>query len=446
MPTADAVAQAVASLDWLDTEWLTRRVVAQLAATIPVTTPASVTRPAPSRRHREWVAALHAALPRLAADLDRSDLRSPANALLLFAALTADRREWLNDLAVPGFVESILAAAAAFETVRSGETSVPAVRRIEAMGPPAVELARAIAGLGKPIPSDVKRPTIGPDGIVTAAAGAFLLLRAVKDLRLPAVTHRVGFPANGTQGAGWLLAALASRWAGLPLGPNPDLGLLALAGIDAPFNREAFRVAWADDGGHRARGYQVALARTLFGHRMFSDPTRLAVTVVPYPGGWAAFAGEESSQVWPFATPIGSPDDPLEEWIETWRAEWEAILGGPVEVTRGAAPSTLSAAIETLAVDSTGEPYADLTLAAVAQVTLRTWARWLPRLDRASTPYLLAQFVRRPGRIFRERNGWLVELDPRPLDVALQVSGYLDPIEPLPGTAGPVIQFRIGGE
>ena len=445
-PTAAAVAAAVAALDWLDTEWLARRVVAQFAATPPTAPRIAVGRPAPSPRHRDWVAAFHAALPRLAADLDRSDLRSPANALLAFAALTADRPEWLTDLAVPGFVEAVLAAAAGLAAAGGGGSSVPAVRAIEAMGPRAVELARAVAGRTDPARRGGGSRILGPDGIATAAAGAFLLLRAVQDLRLTALAHRAGYPAAGALGAGWLVAALAGRWAGLPLGPDPDPGLLALAGLDAPFDRAAFQAAWADDGGgRRARGFQVALGRTLLGHRLLGDPTRLAVAVVPHPGGWAAFAGDESSQVWPFAAPVDSPDAPLDEWLATWRTEWEAVVGGPVEVARVAAPAALAAAVEALAGESVGDPPADVVLAAAAQSALRAWARWLPRLERASTPYLLGQFIRRPGRIFRAGDGWLVELDPRPLDVALHVSGYLDPIEPLPGTAGPVVQFRIGG-
>ena len=342
---------------------------------------------------------------------------------------------------MPAFIEAVLAAAAALASARAGETPAPALRAVEAMGPQAVELARAVAGR-----AETARPGVAPpEGIPTAAAGAFLLLRAVKDLRLTALARRAEYPAAGAEGAGWFVAALAARWAGLPLGTDPDPGLLALAGLDAPFEFESFRRAWADADGRRARGFQTALARMLLGHRMFGDPARIALAVVPHRGGWAALAGDEAAQVWPFAAPLDAADTPLAEWVEAWQTDWQAITGAPAEVVHIAAPPALAAAVECFTADSVGDPHADVTLAATAQAALRAWARWLPRFGGASTPYLLAQFVRRPGRVFRDDAGLLIELDPRPLDVALQMSGYLDPIEPPPGAGGPVIRFRIGG-
>jgi hypothetical protein len=92
------------------------------------------------------------------------------------------------------------------------------------------------------------------------------------------------------------------------------------------------------------------------------------------------------------------------------------------------------------------EPWTDATLRMSAQAVIRAWARWLKNMGTTSTPYLLHQFIRRPGRIQVQGDAWLVELEPRPLDVVLQLSGYLDPIEFLVPQPLRSVRFRIGPE
>ena len=97
-----------------------------------------------------------------------------------------------------------------------------------------------------------------------------------------------------------------------------------------------------------------------------------------------------------------------------------------------------------LDIASVGNPTADATLAAAAQAGLRSWWRWLKGLEGSSTPYLLDQVIRRPGRLFPGDDSLLVELEPRPLDVALHVSGYLDLLEQHAGPAVSAVRYRIG--
>ena len=79
-----------------------------------------------------------------------------------------------------------------------------------------------------------------------------------------------------------------------------------------------------------------------------------------------------------------------------------------------------------------GDPEIDLPLDAIALIVLAHWARWLRGFGAASMPYLLATFVRRPGRLVATGDGTLrVSLNRLPHDVVLDVSGYLAPFEPM---------------
>jgi hypothetical protein len=76
---------------------------------------------------------------------------------------------------------------------------------------------------------------------------------------------------------------------------------------------------------------------------------------------------------------------------------------------------------------------------------LRIWARWLPRFAQASTPFLLANFVRRSGRIFHDTDGLLVELEPLPLDVVLELAGYTAELEQSFWAGHGHVRFRLRG-
>ena len=77
-----------------------------------------------------------------------------------------------------------------------------------------------------------------------------------------------------------------------------------------------------------------------------------------------------------------------------------------------------------------GDPEIDLPLDLIALTVLAHWARWLRGFGSASVPYLLATFIRRPGRLIAAGEGALrVRLDRLPHDVVLDVSGCLAPFE-----------------
>jgi hypothetical protein len=80
--------------------------------------------------------------------------------------------------------------------------------------------------------------------------------------------------------------------------------------------------------------------------------------------------------------------------------------------------------------EDSGDPEADLALDLIALTVLRAWAQWLRGFSTASVPFLLATFVRRPGRLVAADDGTLrVSLDRLPHDIVLEVSGCLAPFE-----------------
>ena len=89
-----------------------------------------------------------------------------------------------------------------------------------------------------------------------------------------------------------------------------------------------------------------------------------------------------------------------------------------------------------------GLPEVDLTVVLAAITLLRMWARWLRRFADSSVPYLLENLIRRPGRVYVDPNRILVELEPRPLDVVLEMAGYTAALERV-SWLGRRVQFRV---
>lgn len=90
-----------------------------------------------------------------------------------------------------------------------------------------------------------------------------------------------------------------------------------------------------------------------------------------------------------------------------------------------------------------GLPKADAVVGLLACAVLRTWSRWLGRFSESSTGYLLAHFVRRPGRLRWTAEELVVELDSGPLDVVLSLAGYDKPLESVPWLGERTVRYRM---
>jgi hypothetical protein len=130
-----------------------------------------------------------------------------------------------------------------------------------------------------------------------------------------------------------------------------------------------------------------------------------------------------------------------------------AIRGEPEEnscsIELGAAHRTgheaLLAAWAALEDGRLGLPEADLTIALTAMASLRVWARWLRQFAASSVPYLLANFIRRPGWVYTDDHSVLVEMEPRPLDIIIDMAGYTADLERIPWLGQRRVRFQRRG-
>jgi hypothetical protein len=307
------------------------------------------------------------------------------------------------------------------------------------------------------------------EGCDSACAGIFLLLRAALDLRLVRLVAEAGFSKRGDiEPLPALLLALAMHWAGTLAWANGriDHGLSLFAGQTVAPTLLSLRTALIDAGRATWTGFQAALLNALAGLRLLRG-NELHVRRIMLDGIPALVAGDPAADVWPLGSVLGTAAD-TSALLARWASSWEhatgdrplivvddadvlellqqAGAGGTLVELRAADPNVrLPEALSVLGYGALGEPATDLALALAANALLRIWARWLPRFASASTPYLLAQFVRRPGRIFTRSDGLLVELAPLPLDVVLELAGYLDTLEQSLWPGHGRIQFGLRG-
>lgn len=87
----------------------------------------------------------------------------------------------------------------------------------------------------------------------------------------------------------------------------------------------------------------------------------------------------------------------------------------------------------------------DETTTTLTRLLLRMWARWLRGFADSSDDFLLDNFIRRRGRIYAGKDVILVELEQRPLDVVMEMAGYLADLERIPWLPDKRIKFALRG-
>jgi hypothetical protein len=485
---------ALAPLDWLDQALLRERLLDHLTGggtggDLPVRPPL-----APTPRQEELVLALLRLARSGVAGLDPADPASTANALRLYAALADFAPQFRGDPSVPPLVQRLLAAwswvaaqarpAAALDRLRRGDippaptaAAHPAGRTdgydaatlqfVAGLGAPAADLLEALgarSGGGQDQDSPVS----------SACAGVVLLLRTVTDLRLSALADRAGFPPGPDASPAALLLALGRRWAG-PAGAHRgrvDAGLTVLAGLDTPPTLEAVGRTWSPVTSADVERFERTWLATLAGQGMLGDEDLHLHLLSAGRGRMAAVAGTAAG-LWPLGRLLrdtGELPAILAGWLTAWEAETglrpsihcDAALVDPLQArlhgallvpahdgngTSATHRSNRSAFLRmhrALRWGRTGQPGPDLLVELMASGLVRLWARWLRGFAAASVPYLLDELVRRPGLVRRDGTGVYVELDPRPLDVVLEIAGYIGDLSagPLPGERDVTIWIR----
>ena len=87
----------------------------------------------------------------------------------------------------------------------------------------------------------------------------------------------------------------------------------------------------------------------------------------------------------------------------------------------------------------------DAAIADAAEVLLHEWASWLRGFAGSSAPFVLERFVRRPGRVRRiGEEVVVVRLERRPLDLVLEMAGYLDELDAR-AVFGHTLRFELTG-
>lgn len=487
LPSDDAtfqarLQQATQRLAWLDHQWLYERLnvwfrqtpAAPLRPIRPVTTP----------RQQAILDDLLTLLQARAVRLEMDQPDSAANALRLYTALISHAPRWEGDEQATALIARLLnlcqlwaqlppaASPVVLADLRQGQlnaalslldrssgttTSVltQQLRRLGRSG--TIVLAALLAAAKDTRPSrmgnNMWQGVHAPRNVwqPTAFAGVFLLLRACLDLRLPALVQKSGWPAEtAVAPLPALLLALGQRL----VGAAPDAGLALLAGLeqlptDWDANWEALSAA--DD-----ERFQSALWRGMLALRLL-QPESLFLYELALDGRTALIGADRSGQVAAFGSLLDG-EDTQDAIVAGWLAVWQDAFGQQptlVDAQMAAQDESLSAVysqgkdaveagIEAMAYGRLGLPQADLTISLLAIALLRLWGRWLRHFATSTPAYLLHQFVHRSGAVRLDNDAIVVALEPRPLDMILDMAGYLAPLEHLSWIPHRQIDFRLG--
>jgi hypothetical protein len=373
---------ALLPLDWLDQEYLRQELLNWLTA--PVQTPDSqafASRPAVvTPRQAQCLEDLLAALQARRIDLNSHQPASAENAIRLLATLTASASRWLEE-SLPSHLIAILLAAwetlmrssepvYALQALRQSDLEqalklIPQFHRDQAraafaellkLGSTAINILEILGGKESSAAQSVST-------VSTRCAGIALLLRAVRDVRLPYLLKNHAFPDP-------------------TLSPEHRLQAVLLR-------------CFEDWAGAEEQANTGGLPQT------------------PYDPGFLLLAGADAN----FVNTARSPTFSLSD-LASFQAIWHEQLAG-------------------LHMDPTGDLAEDL---------LRLWARWLRGFAESSVPFLLENFIRRPGSIFTSPTEITVVMPPRPLDLVIEMAGYLAPIENVSWLGGRRLSFTIASD
>jgi hypothetical protein len=400
---------------------------------------------------------------RLPVRLDAGQAESPANVLRLMAALVDYAPHWVDDELVYTALRRLLASWGG-----RPPAVIPARRQDPRPAASGGELQAALLA-ELDAATETTRDAAAGDALNSPYVGVVLLWRAVRDANLPAL-FADGAPSTPFAA---LLLALALRWAGVSPGPkgeeiDPVLRLLCGHAASEVFStREALQTAIQPAA--LGAEWEARWLKLLAGLRLFS-PQRLHLFYLSPEEGNALVAGDADGLLWPLGVSLADPDaaasaiarwwtlwpepatpavvcDPaaapfLPPEVTDWQAAGEEMESALVEAHK-ACRTRLLASLASLEAGQLGRPDVDLPLALVAIAIVRLWARWLRGFAEASAPYLLDNLVRRPGRLRLGESTWLAQLARQPLDMVLEMAGYIEPLERVSWLDGQRLHFQL---
>jgi hypothetical protein len=224
-------------------------------------------------------------------------------------------------------------------------------------------------------------------------------------------------------------------------------GLVLLAGMDQAPGSESIRACWPALAKSEHEKFQLALLQLVAGQRLLDPATMHVFQVDITEGKKALIAADESATTWPLACVVDRDDD-IASIVSTWQSAWENATGvAPRVILDDCEPGRKAFldALQALDQGQTGNLNLDLTIGIVTCVLLRLWARWLRGFSNSSIPFLLENLIRRKGTISTGPDALVVQLEPRPLDLVVELAGYLSELERVLWLPGKRIKFSFKG-
>jgi hypothetical protein len=277
-------------------------------------------------------------------------------------------------------------------------------------------------------------------GVESECAGVFLLIRAMLDARLATVAAAAGYPLAPT------ILALGLCWGGerAVYQGTLDAGIGLLAGQDAGVTLEELRSIWRQVDRLSHARFQSRMLAVLVGRQVAGGAVLELHRIQMEKGHYAVVCGERDASVWPLVRIVESESGEPAAIVEIREAWREATGEDPILVEAGdESVAALRAALDAVRGDGVDEPLANWTLALTSISLLRVWAAWLRQFSTSSAPYLLNNFIRRPGRIEKVQQNLLVELAPRPLDIVIEMAGYVARLHAHTEPWECIVQFTI---
>jgi hypothetical protein len=248
-----------------------------------------------------------------------------------------------------------------------------------------------------------------------------------------------------------------------------DEGLCLISGLEEQVHLHAIAAAWPEETDHAH--LQRAMLAIAAGPRLF-QPDVMHVFCFETADAFELIAGDASGCIWPLGRVVKTKEDAeaiILEWLDDWEdatSKRPAVFVGDEQLRavlarrqgvellprteefqaiHDAGLESLRIAFNLLGSGKLGRPDVDLSLNIIAGMLLRMWSSWLRGFSASSIPFLLENFVRRRGRLYGVRDGLMIELEGRPLDVVLEMAGYLDDLENIPWRPGWRLKFQLRG-
>lgn len=432
---------ATESLDWLDRDWLRRRLIRYVSQDLH-TVSSSIGTQSPIPIQAAWERSWRSIESQFLAEWNSENGASASNCLLAMSMMARQHSEWVHNPAIATFIERKLAQIDR-ECRSSRLLSLPDKNQ---SGFPATDTAHLANGeLREGADDDVVviREVLAPDRTTfrTKYAGAFLLARGLHDLRIPSIARRTGFPSRSPWAASKLLMEMACYWNQRDCPSEVDYGLLEFARLagSAEWTELATETDAADES--TTLDFQTNLALAMINLRTWTVPSQLHVMVTHNdPNEVWLIGGDAEGRVYPWAAPAANTAQ-AQRTIELWQSKLCEWSEQPVSVILDESTRLLDefpdVAFTPVQGRSTSwmptgwvvERLRERTTHAAAAGILRHWARGLRGFATASDEFLLQQLIRRSGTVEVQPGQIMIVMETRPLDPVLQLSGMMESLD-----------------